>query len=255
MDDGLQKFYLKSEEQQAFSGWDFSYLNGRWKGELQPWNYREVVRKHLKTGMKLLDMGTGGGEFIQSLDHPFSLISVTEGYEPNYKLCLQKLAPLGIQVRFVSEDNLLDFPDNSFDLVLNRHESFSASEVWRVLIPGGFFITQQVGGQNDADLSRKLIPSYLPALPDHDLEHNLALLKEQNFLILSAQESFTPIRFFDLGALVYFAKIIEWEFPGFSVDSCYEKLITLNDELQAKGYIEGTEHRFILAAQKLHSTK
>jgi hypothetical protein len=124
-----------------------------------------------------------------------------------------------------------------------------------VLIPGGFFITQQVGGQNDADLSRKLIPSYLPALPDHDLEHNLALLKEQNFLILSAQESFTPIRFFDLGALVYFAKIIEWEFPGFSVDSCYEKLITLNDELQAKGYIEGTEHRFILAAQKLHSTK
>ena len=222
--------YLEAEEQRAFSGWDFSYLDGRWEGELEPWDYKQIVESYRTPEMNLLDMGTGDGEFILSLKHPYELTSVTEGYGPNYRLCRDKLTPIGINVCYVDDDNLLDFPNECFDIVLNRHASFSSSEVQRVLRSRGFFITQQVGGENDADISRKLISNYQSLYPYHDLKNSLALLKELNFDIINAQESFTPVRFFDLGALVYFAKIIEWEFPGFSVNNCFDQLIYLHDE-------------------------
>ncbi len=53
-----------------------------------------------------------------------------------------------------------------------------------------------------------------------------------------------------IGALVYFAKIIPWEFPEFSVDSCFDGLCKMERELQENRFIEGTEHRFVIAARK-----
>ncbi|MNV99115.1 hypothetical protein D3C71_1944380 [compost metagenome] len=62
---------------------------------------------------------------------------------------------------------------------------------------------------------------------------------------------FPVLRFRDIGALVYFAKIIEWEFPGFSVEKCYDRLIRLQQQLERDGYIESMEHRFMIAAVKM----
>ena len=38
-----------------------------------------------------------------------------------------------------------------------------------------------------------------------------------------------PIKFYDIGAFVWFAHIIEWEFPDFSVDRCFERLIKMQE--------------------------
>ncbi|WP_346916771.1 hypothetical protein [Clostridium sp.] len=38
---------------------------------------------YLKTEHRLLDMGTGGGEFLLTLDHPFYNTVVTESYPSN----------------------------------------------------------------------------------------------------------------------------------------------------------------------------
>ena len=35
--------YLKQEEAKGISGWDFSYLDGRWEDEELPWDYRKIV--------------------------------------------------------------------------------------------------------------------------------------------------------------------------------------------------------------------
>ena len=43
----------------------------------------------------------------------------------------------------------LPFEDSSFSLVVSRHESYVASEVARVLRPGGLFLTQQLGGDSN----------------------------------------------------------------------------------------------------------
>lgn len=52
------------------------------------------------------------------------------------------------------------------------------------------------------------------------------------------EEIFTPIRFYDRGALMYFAKFIEWKFPGFSVDRCLKQLYKLQKQLEVNIFKE-----------------
>jgi hypothetical protein len=63
-------------------------------------------------------------------------------------------------------------------------------------------------------------------------------------------EAFRPIRFYDVGALVWFARIIQWEFPGFSVETHLENLLKAQAILEEKGSIDGSIHRFLLVARK-----
>ncbi|TCL43256.1 class I SAM-dependent methyltransferase [Harryflintia acetispora] len=244
------KALWKAEESHAFQGWDFSYLDGRWELSDPPWDYRALVLSLLGPHERLLDMGTGGGEFLLSLHHPYALTSVSEGYPPNVALCRRVLEPLGITVGEVSGDDCLPFAGDSFDLVINRHEAFSPAEVCRVLRRGGYFLTQQVGGQNNRDLSERLIEHFQPAFPHHTLQNNVHALEGQGFEILRAQEAFLPERFYDVGALAFYCRIIKWEFPGFSVDGCYERLLALQQQLEAGRPIEGTAHRFLILAHK-----
>ena len=247
--DHLYALWTKAQEQ-PIAGWDFSRLDGRMESGALPWDYRAIVLSRLKPDSRLLDMGTGGGEFLLGLGHPNRLTSVTEGYAPNLALCRERLSPLGIEVKAVREDNRLDFPAASFDLIINRHEDLSAPEVFRCLKPGGMFITQQVGGCNNHDLAKRLIPGCAPSFPEHTLIDNVRLLEAAGFEIIRREEAFPRVRFYDVAALVYFAKIIEWEFPGFSVDTSFEQLISLQEELETTGHIDGTEHRFLIAAAK-----
>lgn len=59
-----------------------------------------------------------------------------------------------------------------------------------------------------------------------------------------------PIYFYDTGALVWFAKIIEWEFVDFSVARCFEQLLEVEEEISEKGFVEGKVHRFYFVGRK-----
>jgi len=135
-------------------------------------------------------------------------------------------------------------------MIINRHESYCVKEVKRILKPGGFFITQQVGGKNNEILSRRLVKDFSSQYKYNNLHYAQEELEKEAFEILYGNEYFPYLRFYDVGAIVYFAKIIEWEFPGFSVDSCFDELCRLHEELKTKPYIESCEHRYTLAARK-----
>ena len=244
------KEVCKKEEEATFKGWDLSYLENRWDDEELPWNYEEILKKYLRSDYKLLDMGTGGGEFLLSLNHPYNNTSVTEMWVPNVELCKQKLEPLGIEVKQVFNDCQLPFKDNTFDIIINRHESFDINEVRRILKTNGIFITQQVGGKNNEILSKALIKGFKPLYSNNTLDNNIKKLENNLFEILYANEYFPYLRFKDIGAIVYFAKIIEWEFPNFSVENCFEELCKLNEGINVKGYVESIEHRYIIVSRK-----
>jgi SAM-dependent methyltransferase len=248
MNYSLKKLW-KSDEEMSFKGWDFSYLNNRWEDEELPWNYKYIINNYLKPNYKLLDMGTGGGEFLLSLNHPYNNTCVTEAWEPNVKLCKEKLSPLGISVNQVFDDNKLPFEDNSFDIIINKHEAYSVKEVKRILKPNGIFITQQVGGKNNEILSRLLIRNFKSEYYHIDLNYTIIELNEHNFDILYSSEYFPYLRFYDVGAIVYFAKIIEWEFPGFSVNNCFKELCKLHKKILTDSYFESLEHRFIFVSK------
>ncbi|KKI92877.1 methyltransferase [Bacillus sp. SA1-12] len=243
----LKKEWLEYENI-PFKGWDFSYIKDSWENGPLPWNYAEIVKKYLSSDLELLDMGTGGGEFLLSLHHPYEKTSVTEGWEPNINLLKSKLVPLGVKLAPISDDDIIDFPDNHFDLVINRHESFHVEEVKRVLTPNGVFITQQAGGKNGNRLSNMLIPNFVPKYETLNLENTLRELKEHKFEIMLANESFPYQKFFNMEALIYYAKVIEWEFPGFTVEGHFNQLLNAYEELIRNGYVLNYEHRFVIVA-------
>lgn len=242
----------KQEEQAAhIHGWDFSHIRGRYEEEADlPWDYGKLVRSYLKSGMDMMDYDTGGGEFLLSLHHPYDKTSATEGYPPNVKLCAERLLPLGIDFRECSDPSAVPFEDEAFDLILNRHGSFDAGETFRLLRRSGMFVTEQVGGNNDRDLVEMVLPGTDRPFPHLTLEKQRRNFEDAGFKIIQADEAYRPIRFYDVGAFVWFARIIEWEFPGFSVDHCFERLLKMQDMIDRDGKIEGTIHRYLIVAEK-----
>lgn len=94
-----------------------------------------------------------------------------------------------------------------------------------------------------------LIPNFKSLYPNFALENEAQKFTAEGFSLLYKNESYPSLKFRDVGAIVYYAKIIDWEFPGFTVDSCLERLIELEKMKESQGYIESLQHRFILVAK------
>ena len=247
----------EAEENHAFQGWDFSHIAGRLSENNPPWDYRTVIKSYLKDTDILLDMGTGGGEVLLSINHPYKNTYATEAYEPNFELCKKTLSPLGITVErtFTDEDfnsdDKIPFNDDMFDFVINRHESFDLNEVNRVLKQSGYFITQQVGNKNAGEFIQRLNDNVdVPRLPNHTIENYINTLEKLGFEVIKKDEFQSPMKFYDVGALVFWAKIIVWEFPGFSVKTHIDKLLDCQKEIDEKGFLQGTGHHFLIVAKK-----
>ena len=242
----------KAEESIAhIHGWDFSHIDGRYIEEDDlPWDYRESILRYLNPEMKILDIDTGGGEFLLSLNHPHENTAATENYPPNVELCRQTLQPLGIDFHPGDGKEKLPFENGSFDMVINRHGYYNAEDIYRVLKSGGIFITQQVGAENDRELVELLCGETEMPFPEQYLDIASSQFLDAGFEILDAQECYRPIKFYDVGALVWFARIIEWEFQGFTVNACLDRLMNAQRILEQNGCVEGKIHRFLLVAQK-----
>ena len=242
----------KEEEKNAhIHGWDFSHIEDRFMEDADfPWDYRQVIGQYLTPEKKLLDIDTGGGEFLLSLGHPHENTAATENYLPNVQLCKETLLPLGIDFRQADGNGRLPYGDNSFDVVINRHGDLNPAEIYRVLKPGGVILSQQVGAENDRELVELLCGSVSMPFAEQYAERAGEKFRKAGFSVLRQEECFRTIRFYDVGALVWFARVIPWEFPDFSVDTHLEKLMNAQRVLEEKGCIEGRTHRFLLVAQK-----
>ncbi len=234
------------------AGWDFTWIDGRSWTDPPPWNYEEIVAERARRARAMLDMGTGGGELLARLPTRAPLTVATEAWAPNVPVARRRLASLGIEVVEVetAPDNVdqpgeggrLPFDDDAFDLVINRHEAFVASEVARVLQAGGTFVTQQVdsGAWND------LLAVF--GQPSRDEQSWLGLAIEQcEAADLSVIESATGVETLvlnDVGALVYFLRVVSWAVPGFDADD-QEAALRRADERMP---LHIRQPRFILVA-------
>lgn len=242
---------IRTEFERDFSGWDFSHLSetGRMVESLLPWNYGSIIKGYFPGRDTLLDMGTGGGEFLTSLEGLPPKVFATEGYAPNYEIAKKNLESIGAIVKTINDDNLIPYSDEAFDIIINRHEEFDPAEVARVLSNGGFFITQQVGGINDINLNISL-----DTAPSMYLSWNLfsavKSLEKAGMHIIKKQESYGFTRFFDVAALAYYLKCIPWQIKDFTPEKYEEQLIALNSYIEENGYYDLINHRFIIIAQK-----
>ena len=128
---------LAEAEAQPFTGWDFSWLGDRMRVE-RPWDYTQIVLDAARGAPDLLDMGTGGGEWLADLPYRPRCTIATEAWPPNVVGAARHLRAVGVPVvrdegaadnaRQATEPpcGRLPFRDRAFHLVVNRHEAFVA---------------------------------------------------------------------------------------------------------------------------------
>ncbi|OZI13241.1 SAM-dependent methyltransferase [Bacillaceae bacterium SAS-127] len=241
------------DEKQCFSGWDFSFITatGRMQSELLSWSYGSMAIPLVQTARSMLDMGTGGGEFLSKLAPFPSNMFATESYKPNIAIAKQRLEPLGIKVVSINEDADLPFEDHFFDCILNQHESFSSKEVRRILKDNGIFLTQQVGGFDCYQINESFGVPLNEEYSSWNLKAALEDLKNNHFEVLDCKEEFPIQRFYDIGALIYYLKAIPWQVPSFTTDRYLEQLYEIHQIIQSNGYFGAKQHRFIVKTRAI----
>lgn len=242
----------KHEEQQPFSGWDFSYLDGRMLEGEPDWSYSSRATELLKQSSAVIDLDTGGGEcFLELREYWPDKAVATENYPSNFKLASEKLTPLGVKVVNIQLTDFapMPFDNGKFDLVLNRHSAFNPDEVARVLAIGGIFLTQQVHGLWAHDLLDAFDAK--PQWPDATPEKYLPLLKIAGLKIINNQEWSGKLKFIDVGAIVYFLKAVPWLVPNFSVDSHLKYLLNLQKQLEGQEMLTFSAKKYLIEARKM----
>lgn len=229
-----------------FKGWDFSYLRGRFFEAEPSWGYLALARAAVAGAFDVLDVATGGGEVFASLAPFPGRATAVEGYEPNLAVARRRLEPLGVPVFQGNTRSGLPFLDEAFDLVLNRHGGFRPAEMHRILKPGGVFLTQQVGGDNLADLTARF-GATLP-YPDNTVERMCEALTSLGMRVRRADTWSGPVTFCDVGALVYFLKAVPWVIAGFEIERYRTVLMGLQAEADRGRKLEFTYTRFLLEA-------
>lgn len=225
--------WLRSEFDQPFSGWDFSYLQGR-RVELEtpkPWSYDNIARVKALNSRSILDVDTGGGEeyaeIVADVGGRHRWVAC-EAYLPNLAVARERLAPLGVGT-VAGRGDALPLRDESFDLVLNRHGYLAGAEAARVLRPGGELVTQGVGAGTNRELHEALgAPAGAPYL---QLDRERTALEQAGLEVEQATAHSHPTEFHDAGAVAYYLKAIPWEVPDFSVDRYAEPLLRLHRRL------------------------
>lgn len=248
---------MKIEERQAqwlreaakpFEGWDFSYLEGRLVEGDPPWSYPDLARAAISRSSDILDIATGGGEVFAGLAPFPGRATAVEGYVPNLPIARRRLEPLGVQVFEGNTRSGMPFSDGAFDLVLNRHGGFRAKEMHRILKPGGVFLTQQVGGDNLADLTA-VFGSTLP-YPDNTLGRVRDEFVTLGCEIRRAEAWRGAVTFADVGAVIYFLKAVPWVVQGFAMERRLDELEALQGRLDDGQPLQFTYTRFLIEAVK-----
>jgi SAM-dependent methyltransferase len=234
----------------AFSGWDFSYIEPqRWRVAGPSWDYPAQARAALATARSALDLGTGGGEMLASLAPFPPRMVATEGWDENAPVAARRLLPLGVPVIRCESQDPAPFRDAAFDLIVDRHKGYNAREVKRLLTPGGRFITQQVGGRNNAELNEILECPIPFEFAYWTPEYAVAALEAAGMTIERVEEEMAETHVTDIGAVVYYLRVINWQIADFTPEGYRDRMLALHQRMEREGGLWIHDHRFFIVAR------
>lgn len=244
---------LVSEAANApIDGWDFSWFEGRATEERPSWGYSRLLAERLPAVSAALDLQTGGGEVIAGIPvHP-QLMVVTEGWEPNIAKATALLHPRGVAVVSDSPEPPLPFGDAAFDLVTSRHPvKVYWEEISRVLRPGGSYLAQHVGPHSVFEIVEYFLGEQpeevrLSRHPDFDVE----AAEDAGLEITDLRLEELRLEFQDIGAVVYFLRMVVWMVPGFTVEAYLPRLREMHDLIVSEGPFVAHSTRFLIEARK-----
>jgi SAM-dependent methyltransferase len=253
---------LEEAEQLPLTGWDFGVLGDRLRSSELDLSYERLVANAAQAANAMLDLGTGGGEWLAAFAARPPLTVATESWPPNIEVARRSLAPLGVEVVQVdpAPDNALQadadhglaplpFGYGSFDLISARHEAFVASEISRVLTAAGSFITQQISDAYFAGY-RRLLGLPVADRPRWTAEVAVAQLADAGLQIDHIDQGSAAETFTDVGALAWYLRKVPWCVPEFSIDSFREPLHNLDRAIRSNGPLVIPVYGFVVCASK-----
>jgi AcrR family transcriptional regulator len=235
-------------ERAPLGGWDFSWLAGRATEQRPSWGYSRLLAERMENARSALDIETGGGEVLAGLPHIASLTVATEGWAPMIPAASRTLGARGVRLVHVDPAAPLPFGDDAFELVSSRHPTTTSwPDVHRVLKPRGTFLTQQVGSSS-VDKLGSLFRG--PATGRRSLDTAHAEATAAGLDVVRAEEEFPEVVFYDIGAVVYFLRLVVWIVPNFTVNAYRAELEALHHRIRSDGAFRARAHRFLIQARK-----
>ena len=232
-------------------GWDFAWLDGRATEERPSWGYSGMVADRYKVASAVLDVQSGGGELLSNLPQLPPLLVAAEGWPPNLSVAARRLRPRGAWVIAADDDRpALPFADNTFDLVTSRHPIATWwDEIARVLRHGGTFVSQQVGPHSVGELTDYMMgPQPTSSARDPDLAR--AAAEAAGLRVTDLRQQRLRTEFYDIGAVVYFLRLVVWIVPGFTVTRYRDRLAALHRHIEETGVFVAHSTRFLIEASK-----
>lgn len=230
-------------------GWDFAWLDGRATEERPPWGYSALAAQRSQSVSSLLDLETGGGELLADVPTLPPLTVATETWGPNVPRAAARLRARNVSV-VEAEDNKLPFGDASFELVLSRHPVLSCwNEIARVLAPGGTYLSQQVGPRSMVEVTEFFMgPQRSSAARQPDVAASNA--EAAGLRVGNLRSARLRATFYDVGAMVYFLRLVVWIVPDFSVEKYRAHLLALHRRIETEGPFVSYATRFLIEATK-----
>jgi SAM-dependent methyltransferase len=239
--------------------WGAGFIDGRYLPGEPSWTWPELARPYLDSAERLLDMGTGDGGWLRTLEPwPASTIAYEEWW-PTVSTAAATLRPYGahLVVCLGSDDNRvsartrprLPFATASFDVITNRHEAFDAHDVRRLLRPGGNLVTQQVSSEEETSV-RALLGLAPRGTASWTMEVAQAELDEAGLVVDDGAEERLSTRFTDIAAFVAYVRSVPWSVPEFDPEGMRDRLAALHDRCVRDGAIEAVTPRFWVVAHR-----
>lgn len=139
-----------------------------------------------------------------------------------------------------------------YDLALNHGAPCGPEDyraVYRALKPGGFFLSQQPGGEDCRRLANFLCPGSRPA-GQENLETLKAAFQAVGFRVMYRDQAYPVGVFYSLPALEAFVKTNPEKFPGVTEELLRARREALEAILQKDGKIQNEEHVLLLIGKK-----
>jgi SAM-dependent methyltransferase len=213
-----------------------------------PWDFRNIVKGFLSGRDSLLDMFAPNPELLSSLPWlPERVAFVDRGETPSTTKKIWRVNGREVPVSHASGDCLLPYSDGAFDIVVNNRGRYEISELARVLVPGGVFITQQIGGMNASDLCAALGLS--PKQTGRNLVQNTAAFERAGFRLVDCGESLGRQRFYRVEDILFFIKHTPILAENFKERLVREDLAVLGKVLDLQGYFDCICHRYFLVVE------
>jgi|TARA_B100000315_G_scaffold258240_1_gene309647 SAM-dependent methyltransferase len=232
------------------AGWDFSRM--KTERDPVPWDYGQLLRRLIGDNDRVLDQGTGGGEVLL---HVAPICREITGIDLDQHMIDQANRNLTASdrtnVTFICMDSdAMDFADEEFDVAINRHSGFIPKETSRVIKPGGYFITQQVGSRNCESVFAGF--EWSQSFPDDwsiSLRDQGAQFEESGMRIVGLAEYSVNWWIKDVESLVFWLRSVPTPAP-FDLEIHWQGINVLCDTILDDRGFRTHEHRELLIAQK-----